>query len=136
MSTITVNAKYIDLAQQLMDAKSTCDDINSGIDMINIKISIQKLENNHLGSVEEAKELHEQLIRKYYSIKAFNNAVITIEKTFNMLPKVNLLNESPMPINKQYIETLKIDSFGIVSDVLVKHQIVNEVKEIIESVSQ
>ncbi len=136
MSVVKLKNDYFELAHQFIDIKSTYDDVVASMDIGNIYIVIDKLKQRELGSLEEAKQLHESLVKKYYSIVVFNNVLLSLEQTRSLLPRFPSLNQPQITEEDKYIDQLKLDSFGILSDVLMKHYIISEVKEIIDSVTE
>lgn len=136
MSVVKVRNDYIEIAYQWIDMKSTYDDITAGVDLSKINDCIRKLKLSQYGSIEDATQLHNELVSKYFSISAFNNAVQMIEKALDILPKINLGHQQSATVNEQHIEQLKMDSFGVLSDVLLKHYVIRDVKEFVEKVSE
>ncbi len=134
MGQLHIKNNLIQQAEQIIQAKQTIDDISAALDTLKIENTISSLSHNAVGSVEVAQSLHEELMQKYATIVALQNAVSAIENIRKKIPSPFKKQISPTPLNVQYIEILKFDRFGVWADVLLKHRFVSTVEDIIERV--
>lgn len=117
----------VELAERIIDVKSTYDDIKAADDLneINYMLNIAQ---PTLDFVNTAKKTHERINRDYPEIKEMHVVAAGMASTLGM--------QSKMPYSEYdgILENLKSDMFGILLSVLWKHGVVSGVKEFIESV--
>lgn len=113
-------------ANVLLDLRSTKDDTKAAEDIEQIDIMIAKREDS-IEYLKDARELDEKLKREYPIIVKLINIV-------NCLP--SLPSHTNIKKDDVYVvvENLKADACGVLLDVLIKHNIISDVKDFIDKV--
>lgn len=119
---------YTEEAFKLIAAKGTVDDVKAAMDLENIE-RVMRMDKNISLFVHEGTKLDERLKREYPEIRKMCDIA-------NSMLLGGTENEHP----QYYTDTCNIrdilitDSYGILTSVLVKHNIVSSIKEFIQRV--
>lgn len=119
---------YMEEAFKLIAAKGTVDDVKAAMDLENIE-RVLRMDKNISLFVREGTKLDERLKREYPEIRKMCDVA-------NSMLLGGTENEHP----QYYTDTCNIrdilitDSYGILTSVLVKHNIVSSIKEFIQRV--
>lgn len=115
-----------DKALELIDTKSTLDDIKAERDMllVNNMISAVNISSEH---INEGIMLDQKLNNEYPEIQLLCDAANTMKNAVGLNSKEIVCKTS----QKNIVDALTTDYFGILASVLVKHQAISTVKDFI-----
>lgn len=115
-------------ALDIIDVRSTKDDIKAGNDLNELSQMMQRLKVSS-DCISEAENLDKRIQKEYPEIKMLCDAGNTLHtsNTKQTQPSYNNYNE-------QLIGFLNTDRFGVFASVLLKHNIISAVKDFIEEV--
>lgn len=133
MIKVEYNNTYINLAMGLIEQKSCLSDLEALNDTRNINnviLNLKILDSHYIGISDK---LQDELTVKYATISLIKNA-IDLLKVPNV--KTSSVRNRESSIFESHIELLNLCKFGIFCDVLLKHGIITEVKQIISNVSE
>ena len=117
----------IDLALMIINEKSTVDDAKAERDLIDIVNTIHAVQQNEI-HIDFARDLHAKLYREYEEIADICK-VASAMKNFSVVQNIYIKSEL-----EDVIDNLKLDYYGIVASVLIKHKKMKSVTEFIEKV--
>ena len=115
-------------ACRIVESKGKIDDIKASKDLQEIN-RVMALDMNSYFNIQRGMALDQRLIREYPEIQQMCS--IANNMLFNKDEKLQLKSSA----GKQILNRLNTDRFGILAGVLVKHKVVLDIKEFIESVS-
>ena len=115
-------------ACRIVESKGNIDDIKASKDLQEIN-RVMALDMNSYFNIQRGMALDQRLIREYPEIQQMCS--IADNMLFNKDEKLQLKSSA----GKQILNRLNTDRFGILAGVLVKHKVVLDIKEFIESVS-
>lgn len=115
-------------AYRIVESKGNIDDIKASKDLQEIN-RVMALDMNSYFNIQRGMALDQRLIREYPEIQQMCS--IANNMLFNKDEKLQLKSSA----GKQILNRLNTDRFGILAGVLVKHKVVLDIKEFIESVS-
>lgn len=115
-------------ACRIVESKGNIDDIKASKDLQEIN-RVMALDMNSYFNIQRGMALDQRLIREYPEIQQMCS--IANNMLFNKDEKLQLKSSA----GKQILNRLNTDRFGILAGVLVKHKVVLDIKEFIESVS-
>ena len=115
-------------ACRIVESKGNIDDIKASKDLQEIN-RVMALDMNSYFNIQRGMALDQRLIREYPEIQQMCS--IENNMLFNKDDKLQLKSSA----GKQILNRLNTDRFGILAGVLVKHKVVLDIKEFIESVS-
>lgn len=115
-------------AYRIVESKGNIDDIKASKDLQEIN-RVMALDMNSYFNIQRGMALDQRLIREYPEIQQMCS--IANNMLFNKDEKLQLKSSA----GKQILNRLNTDCFGILAGVLVKHKVVLDIKEFIESVS-
>ena len=113
---------------RIVESKGNIDDIKASKDLQEIN-RVMALDMNSYFNIQRGMALDQRLIREYPEIQQMCS--IANNMLFNKDEKLQLKSSA----GKQILNRLNTDRFGILAGVLVKHKVVLDIKEFIESVS-
>ena len=126
----------INEALRIVDLKGTVDDIKAGNDLneinriisclevnINISIYIQK-------NIKEGISLNRRLREEYPEIQNMCDVINNMSPNRN--ENIKSVNAS---ISDELKEILRTDQFGIMTGVLIKHNVVSDIKEFVQEIT-
>lgn len=118
-----------DKALQLVDMKSTADDIKAGRDLalINDMINVVNKSPEH---INKGISLDAKLNDEYPEIQLLCDAAKTLQNVLGTNVKENVYKTPQNCV----IDALTTDCFGILVSVLIKHQIISAIKDFIRAV--
>lgn len=117
-----------DKALKLVDLKETKDDIKVSMDLGQISIMMSS-ESNSQEFVQAGMELDQRLKREYPEIQMLCNAANAMRVSGDNHNQMSYISPG-----EGVKAALKTDCFGILSGVLIKHNVISDFKEFIRSV--
>ena len=118
-----------DKALELINTKSTIDDIKAERDLIFINDTINEI-NIFPQNIKEGIALDAQLNEEYPEIQWLRDAANTMIKN-NGTNSKQILHKT---LQKSVVDDLRTDYFGVLASILVKHNIIYAVKDFIRAV--
>lgn len=113
-------------AKVLLDLRSTKDDEKATEDIKQIDFMVAKRENS-LEYLNDARKLDEKIKREYPIILKLINIA-------NCLPSLTSHTNTKKDDVYVIVENLKADEYGVLLDVLIKHNIISDAKDFIDKV--
>ena len=127
---IYFNKGLVAWAENIMNSKSTADDLKACKDICELENMIRRLSNGEMYLQDKVDQLDQRINREYPLIKELSYATKNISKNQFLSRASTSLNN----IREHNINTLMFDRYGILADVLVKHKKISDIKEFIDRV--
>ncbi len=131
---ICFNQNLESIARTILSAQSTVDELGSANDILMAENMLSAL-NQQPMSVEQCFELHQKAVTLNQSLRQKYPLINDLQAVANRLGEMSP-NRNNCVLNKadDIQHHLRMDVRGILTTVLVKHKVVEEVKDVLEDV--
>ena len=131
---ICFNQNLESIARTILSAQSTADEIHAGNDILMAENMLSLLNQQQM-SAEQYWELHQKAVELNHTLRQKYPVIDELQAVANHLGEMSPNRSSCMPNKADDIQHhLRMDVRGILTTILVKHQVVKEVKAVLEDV--